>query len=177
MESRLVVDLSSGHLEVTGSEELVKHIFNEFRAEIASRGARLPKADEVRVDDGRPSRETPNKKGGGKRTPATSDVNKDLDTSGIDDFFERYEPKTDAERAMIFIKFLQEDKGMETATIQDVYTCFFAMKSKLNLPNMGSLLRNDSTRTKFFSQQDGAIHLTRIGETHYSQRLRKKTTA
>jgi hypothetical protein len=177
MESRLIVDLSTGHLEVTGSEELVKHIFNEFRAEIASKGLKSHPKEAVPVEEsGRVHRESTPKKGGQKKASASADVNKDLDTSGVEDYFDKYDPKSDAERAMIFVKFLTEQKELESSSIRDVYTCFFAMKSRLKLPNMASLLSNDYTRTKFFTQQDGAVMLTRLGETHFSQKLKKKAT-
>lgn len=176
MESRLIVDLSTGHLEVSGSEELVKHIFNEFRADIASRNVRKASpvvADEV---DSKVNRDTTTKKNGPRKTSATSEVNKDLDTLGVEEFFDTFEPKTDAERAMIFVKFLHEKKGMSNCAIRDIYTCFFAMKDRLKLPSMTSLLNNDRGRTKYFTQNDGVIELTKIGENYFSQKLRKKSS-
>lgn len=173
MESRLIVDLSTGHLEVSGSEDLVKHIFNEFREEISSRAVRKADPPETVDNEKKPAREAAPKKASSKKTSASSDVNKDLDTLGLEDFFAPFEAKGDAERAMIFIKFLQEQKKMTTCTLSDVYTCFFALKSKLKLPSITSLIKNDASRTKFFSVSEGNMSLTRLGETHFSQKLKK----
>jgi len=174
MECKLVVDLSTGHLEVSGSEDLVKYVFNEFRAEIATRGPKTQViSDPKTVSDERPQ-SSQGKKPSSKKATATGDVNKDLDTSGLETFFEEYQPKTDAERAIVFLKFLNSKFGSDAYASRDVYTCFFALRDRLKLPSMNSLLSNDRNRTKFFTARDGLIELSKIGENYFNQKLNKK---
>lgn len=177
LETKLVVDFISGRLEATGSEEFVRSVYDDFKSEIASKAI-------VPVPAAQPNKPTeidaaasPSKTKSGspkatKRPASDVKVDADLDLHGLEVFFNKFLTKKDAERALIFVVFLRDEKNVAQITRSQVYTCFFALKSSLTLPNIKSLFVNDGTRTKFFKHTEtGEIELSQMGENHFSHKL------
>lgn len=174
MESKLLVNFSTGQLEVTGSEDLIREVYSDFKNQLGkTRTATVPQSQNDEV--GTSTKTPPKKPSKARKSGGTGNVNPDLDTTGLENYFGQYDIKKDAERALVFAIFLRDEKKNSDIDADAIYTCFFALKDQLKLPNIDGLINNDTTRTKFFSRgENGELVVTRIGENHFAQKLKAR---
>lgn len=174
MKNKLVADFLSGKLEVTGSEELVKFIYEDFKSQLGKSNTTVKNVAEFQPKvDGLPPKPTPKSvKSPRKKGKASIEVDTSLDLAKLPSYFAEFDVKKDAERALIFAVFLQDELSLNPFTASALYSCFFALQGKLKLPNVESLLANDKARTKFFERQgDGQINITTVGRNHFNLKI------
>lgn len=140
-ENKLKIDLTQGIIEVEGSEQLVRDIYNDFKERL---NQAPPKASVV--ENASPKAETPPAKPAAKAkkkasaskpkskvkssTSNSGSLLKDLDltSSGgkdsLRDFYNKYETTSNLERNLVFVYYLQNIREIESITINHIFTCY-----------------------------------------------------
>lgn len=140
-ETKLKIDINQGLLEVEGSEELVREIYSDFKDILKTRPHGAPVAavmDDANISAVQPSgtvktKSKPKPKVNAK-SKSSSDITgtllKDLNlmndgsTESLRDFFRKYEAKTNLERTLIFVYYLEQLRGISGININHVFTCY-----------------------------------------------------
>ena len=146
-ETKLKIDINLGLLEVEGSEELVREIYNDFKdilktkpqnAPIASNvmgaSSTTPSAQPVAAAKSSPKAKSRPKPKANAKSKASSDTTgtllKDLNLMGdgsfesLRDFYGKFEAKTNLERTLIFVYYLEHIRGITGININHVLTCY-----------------------------------------------------
>ncbi len=63
--------------------------------------------------------------------PGNPKLDKNTDLSKLSSFFDQFEPKNNAEKILIFAKFLIDELGIEKPNTDHFYTCFVELKEKI----------------------------------------------
>ena len=180
METKLTIDFSTKKLEVAGSEAFVEKIYFDFKDQISklefsnNQPAENEKGETTNTQVSPKVVKKSKIKSKAKSSAQDVGIDRDLDCSGIQEYFDRFDVKTDAERALVFYKFLIDDKNLPDVSQIALKTCFFALKDNLNQPNIVSLLANDSTRTMYLKRDAGLVRITTFGENHFNLKLNKQ---
>lgn len=195
MASKLHINVAQGVIDVEGDEELIREIYSDFREQLLANfgdGSAQANAGEQDAKDAGSGGET---SGGGKSTPTrrqrtrkrkdTGDGRpvasdylptrlKDLDVSGLKEFFEKYEPRNQPERILIFAKFLQ-DKGHDPCNADQIFTCFMTLKERLPKVPLQALRDAHGRNYGFIDYQSPAhVKVTLTGENHFNHDLKMK---
>lgn len=142
MGTRLKIDIANGAIEVEGTEEFVRKIYEEFK-DLMSSTALSPRRREFAADHA-----VTEPKSGVKRARKGKQVTGDasatekvknyapaldssLDTTGLESFYSAFAPKNHPERILIFARFLEEKKGIAPCTGNQVFTCYRTVKEKI----------------------------------------------
>jgi hypothetical protein len=141
-ESKLKIDFTQGFLEVEGSEELVREIYNDFKESLKTRpqskavegfaSEKSNSADSgqlapITTQKSQPSRSKTKSK---KTSDNTGSFLKDLNlmgegtTSSLKDFCAQYELKTNLERTLAFVYYLQHKLNITGININHIFTCY-----------------------------------------------------
>tara|TARA_R110002020_G_scaffold103875_2_gene243456 strand:- start:2824 stop:3420 length:597 start_codon:yes stop_codon:yes gene_type:complete len=140
-ENKLKIDLTLGIIEVEGSEQLVRDIYNDFKERLnqaPSKVSVLEKSSpQTETPPAEPATKATKKASAGKpkSKPKSSASNsgtllKDLDltSSGekdsLRDFYNKYEATSNLERNLVFVYYLQNIREMEGVTINHIFTCY-----------------------------------------------------
>lgn len=136
--AKLKFDLTHGVIDVEGSEDFVLSIYRDFKEKIEGVKATTTikqQADSFQGTQIGRSKSTPAKaspsaprqKRNGKPTPT---IVRDLDLSGggkcerLKEFFAQFEAKTNFERNLIFVYYLQHKVGMTGINVDHVFSCY-----------------------------------------------------
>jgi len=145
MTSKLKIDLSTGLLEVEGSEDLIKYIYGDFKENI---GTPVPeKAESTPLVQAKPEVKTkpnkvttkvsPAKNGSKSKSKKDPEFLKNLDLSGgtendsLKDFYAKYDHKSNYERNLIFVYYLQHVLQEEKITLDHLFTCYRNVGQKI----------------------------------------------
>jgi hypothetical protein len=182
MNTKLTINLKEGILDVDGSEEFVRSIYDDFKGEVAKRlsnGSTIPRQIDVPAlpmheEEGEtPTRNGKPKKARAKRSSGTGDSPKrgitkyrptfdaTLNVIGLPEFYDSMMPKTASERILVFAAFLRDQVKLEPCIADHIYTCFFAVKDRTKTPEaFVQAFHNTQSRTHwidFKSLQDISI--------------------
>jgi hypothetical protein len=191
VQSKLSIDLSQGLVEVEGEADLVREIYRDFKDYLLS-GAPAPAKVQSRTRDQAPAPDTNGeaKPKGKRRSPprkkADPDGNssgisadapkldKNLDTSKLGTFYGEYVPRNNAEKILIFLKFITEELGQEDPHTDQVYTCF--KKTGEKIPKAFAQAFYDTSSKHGFIDFRSAtdIVVTIAGDNHFNHGLKKK---
>lgn len=154
-ESKLKIDFNQGLLEVEGSEDLVREIYNDFKDSLKTRPqAKVEESinpiEKAAVTTSQPSSKRtaskPKSKAKAKKpSDSTGSFLKDLNLMGDDttkslrDFYGQYEIKTNLERTLAFVYYLQYEKELTGININHIFTCYRGIEG-LKVP--GNLKQN-----------------------------------
>ncbi|MDK9556839.1 hypothetical protein QQF73_04310 [Marinobacter sp. M216] len=144
MSTKLKIDISTGFLEVEGSEEFVKLIYEDFKDRWVSKSTApeevqtTPESEESKPKTTKAKKSSSNGASPSKAKPKKApEFLKNLDLSGpgdspsLKDFFSSYEHKTNYERNLIFVHYLKEILGIEKVTLDHVFTCYRNVGQKI----------------------------------------------
>lgn len=145
MNTKLRIDVSSGLLEVEGSEDFVKSIYEDFKDNLKTSPAPNPDSGhEVEQEEPAVKRKVKTKKpSAANSTPGKVKAKKapgfvkDLDLSGgpdepsLKEFFARYDHKTNYERNLIFIYYLKQVINVDKVTLDHIFTCYRNVSQKI----------------------------------------------
>lgn len=146
-DTKLKIDFNQGLLEVEGSEGLVREIYNDFKDALKSRPQSAPVTTTVldgasttqSEESSSEAKSSPNPKSKAKpkakaksksSTDTTGTLLKDLNlmsegsSESLRDFYGKYEVKTNLERTLIFVYYLQQIRGIEGININHIFTCY-----------------------------------------------------
>ena len=134
-ETKLKIDFNQGLLEVEGSEDLVREIYNDFKEALKARPQSAFGASEVhgsvRSEDqtsakasSSPKDKAKSKANSKPKSKKASDTTgtliKDLNlmndgsTESLRDFYAKYDVKTNLERTLVFVYYLQHVRACLT---------------------------------------------------------------
>lgn len=191
MQSKLHIDLSQGLVEVEGDADLVREIYRDLKDHLLS-GAPPPGRTQPLTREEAPPpdnngevkpkskrRSSPRKKGdsdsGSSGISADAPkLDKNFDTSKLGAFYGQFEPKNNAEKILIFLKFITEELGQENPNTDQVYTCF--KKTGEKIPKAYAQAFYDASSKHGFIDFRSAtdIAVTIAGDNHFTHGLKKK---
>ena len=138
-ENKLKIDLNQGVIEVEGSEQLVRDIYNDFKERLSKPATPIREARSAQEEFPTPKKKTVNKTKSASNTgkvkpkgPASKSgmLLKELDLTGSDgkeslrDFYSKFETSSNLERNLVFVYYLQHIKEVENININHVFTCY-----------------------------------------------------
>lgn len=198
MTSKLHINLSQGIIDVEGDPALVRAIYDDFKerllhnATIVAASTPSPQEDAEASDGGESSgrqRTKAKRRTIGKKRPAptgseenTSSVSADapkldksLDTSKLQAFYNQFEAKNNPEKILIFLKFMTDEIGIDNPNTDQFYTCFEKLNERI--PKAFSQAFRDASGRKFGyidynSPTD--IKITTVDTNHFKFDLKKK---
>lgn len=190
MQSKLHIDLSQGLVEVEGDADLVREIYRDLKDHLLSGapspGRIQPRTREEALPADSNSEGKPKAKRRVSRKKADSDtsssgisadapkLDKNLDTSKLGAFYGQFEPKNNAEKILIFLKFITEELGQDNPNTDQVYTCF--KKTGEKIPKAYAQAFYDTSSKHGFIDFRSAtdIAVTIAGDNHFTHGLKKK---
>jgi hypothetical protein len=192
LAAKLHINISQGIIDIEGEADLVREIYADFKEQLSNgiKPATSAVPSQLKSDDladesfGKQKsrrRTTPKKKlvgeeGGNSVVANNPKLDKDLDTSKLMNFYNQYEPKNNAEKILIFLKFLNDELKIEVPNTDQVYTCF--EKSNERVPKVFAQAFIDAAGKKFGYidyNSPSNLKITTIGSNHFRLDLKKKT--
>lgn len=195
MTAKLHIDIAQGIIDIEGDPDFVREVYTDFKAQLLKGATFAPPVEAPAVKDtraGKPDgnglvrqkvkRRAVGKKktsaGEGASSSVTADspkLDKSLDTSALPTFYGQYDPKNNAEKILIFLKFMNEKLDIESPNTDQFYTCFEKVDERV--PKVFSQAFRDASGRKFgFIDYNSPtdIRLTTVGNNHFKFDLRKK---
>lgn len=192
MTAKLRIDLSLGLIEAEGNEDFLLALYNDFKERVQASARPAAKAMEPAHPTGgdttkttkSPSR-TASASGGSKAKKKPRDsqsIVKDLDlTKGksgrLKEFYERYAVKSNLERNLVFIYYMQNELELTGITDDHVYTCYRNVGAKLPGALRQSLLDTSSRNGWIDTSDMDNIRLATPGVNHLEHDLPKASAA
>ena len=197
MNTKLIINLSDGTVHAEGNEDFVRFIYQDFKDSLSKHplvnapAPVLPSAHDsdrnLLTNDSAQSIATPSNRkktisGEGEKTRTTQakpKYNKNLDLTGLAEFYDELKPEKYSEKILVFAVFLRDRLGTSPCTSDDVYTCFFELRAKTKIPTAFQQAFIDTrNRTHFidFRALD-AIEINIAGEnwvTEQAKRIREQ---
>lgn len=142
MTTKLKIDLSAGLLEVEGTEEFVKGIYDDFKERLnssppaASSHASKPAAASASTKKAKPKKSVTSA-GNSAKAKKVPGFAKDLDLSGgtdgpsLKEFYGRYDHKTNYERNLIFTYYLKQVISIDKVNLDHIFTCYRNVEHKI----------------------------------------------
>ncbi|TIT19580.1 MAG: hypothetical protein E5W70_24775 [Mesorhizobium sp.] len=195
MTTKLHINISQGVIDIEGDPDLVREIYTDFKGQLlngvkfasptpAPAPAESPAgtADDDTLAKPRTKRQPSSKKKASGGDDAGSGVvanspklDKNLDTSTLPAFYGQYELKNNAEKILVFLKFMNDKLGIEGPNTDQFYTCY--EKADERVPKVFSQAFRDASGRKFgFIDYNSPtdIRVTTVGNNHFKFDLKKK---
>jgi hypothetical protein len=195
MTTKLHINISQGIIDVEGDPELVRAIYADFKEQLlqsvkggvsAAPPVREPRPTgngEVAGDPAnkpKAKRRAPGKKktsgdeGGSGVATDSPKLDKNLDTSGLGAFYGKYVPKNNAEKILIFLKFMTEELDIGNPNTDQVYTCFKATGEKIPKAFAQAFYDTSSKLGYIDFRSSVDLPITIAGDNHFNHTLKKK---
>ena len=188
MQTKLHINLSKGIVDVEGDVDLVREVYSDFKDRLLANltpTTETPKSDghaeeSKKVSAKRKRRSSPRKVAkadgvDGGIDPHNPKLDKDLDLSELPAFFGRFEPKNNAEKILIFAKFLIEELDIESPNTDQFYTCFVELKEKIPAA-FDQAFRDTHGRAYGYIEYKSAteISVPIMGTNHFNDGIKRK---
>ena len=168
VETKLNLNLSQGYVEVSGSEEFVKSIYEDIKNNLFTQKME-PKIANSIYDGEKDSKKTI-KKNTGLSTKPKLISELDLypkDKEKFKDFFNKYDLKTFFEKNLVIVYYLQEILKLNEITMDMVYTCYKDIGGKYP-EQLKQSLTDTKTQKNWLVHENGSnIKLTSKGENAF----------
>ncbi len=193
MQTKLHINLSQGVLDVEGDPELVREVYTDFKEKLLTGfGGSAPSQPTVQATiestvqqaapkkaKRRPSaKKTTTAEAAGSGIVADSPkMDKNLDTAGLAAFFDQFEVSNNAEKILVFLKFLIDELQIDNPNTDQVYTCYEAANQRV--PKVFSQAFRDAHGRKFGYidyNSPTEIEITTLGSNYFKFDLKRKTT-
>ncbi len=192
MQTKLHINLTQGIIDVEGDVELVKAVYEDFKDQLTGHSLSAPRPSEQQpdapaADTGSGAAPKPKKRVTTRRKAKTSQdahstidpnapqLDKSLDTSQLAAYFDQYKVGNHPERVLIFLKFLNDELGIESPNTDQVYTCYEAVDERI--PKAFSQAFRDASGRKFGYidyNSPTEISITVVGSNFFKFDLKKK---
>lgn len=192
MTVKLHINISQGLIEVEGDADLVREIYFDFKEQLLNGDRVTPKPashrQEVPSDSEEVSKpKSKTKRRGVPKRKASGDdegpsiiadqpkLDKNLDTSGLPTYFGQFEAKNNADKILVFLKFMTDELQIESPNTDQFYTCFEKVNERV--PKVFSQAFRDASGRKFgFIDYNSPtdIRLTTTGNNHFKFDLKRK---
>jgi hypothetical protein len=188
MTTKLAINLREGTVDVEGTEEFVRIVYDDFKdylSKHAMRDVPLPQIQQERtpllVEQNTSRKKKIVKRDSSKEAEKTRAINykptfnTQLNLSGLDTFYDEWRPENNPEKILVFAVFLRDRLSIAPCTADDIYTCFFTLKTKTKTPAAFlQAFRDTQNRTHFIEfSSPTAIGLTITGENYFNEKLRR----
>ena len=199
--AKLHIDLSQGVIDIEGDPDFVREIYSDFKDQLTS-GARFasPSANHSsRADESDGEAASTSASAGGdapakpkakRRTSPRKKVvsedasngvvadapklDKSLDTSALGTFYGQFAPKNNAEKILIFLKFITDTLQIESPNTDQVYTCFKQTGEKIPKA-FAQAFYDTSTKHGFIDFRSSIdMPITIAGDNHFTHSLKRK---
>ena len=186
--AKILIDLDGVHFEAEGEEPFIKELYSDFKTLFKDRplDKKSPHSQSVpenNLDQSatKPSRRkkpsTQNKKSAGQKTrPRNSpQVVNNLPLDDLKEAYEQKKPKSNSELLLTFAAFLRDRHEIEPCTIDQLYTCYWALRTELKIPKAFKQAIIDTKNKKHWLDltEDGNVKITNIGENALHHELGK----
>lgn len=190
MTTKLHINISQGIIDVQGDPELVRAIYDDFKEQLLAGGTMQPPPVEE-VNEAGTSEENGKARGKNRRRPpvrkrASGDdagpnisadapkLDKNLDTSGLVAFYERYEATNNPQKILVFLKFMNDELGIEKPNTDQFYTCFEKVGARVPKA-FAQAFRDASGRNFGYIDYNSAtdIKITIAGSNYFKYELKK----
>lgn len=195
MTTKLRIDVSQGLIDIEGDPELVREIYADFKTHLLS-GVRFaqpaPPAVPGAAAGADTDDQTPPPKSRAKRRPAAKKktngdergsevvadspkLDKSLDTSGLGAFYGQFAPKNNAEKILIFLKFITDSLQIKSPNTDQVYTCFKATGEKIPRAFAQAFYDTSSKFGYIDFRSPTNIPIMIAGDNHFNHTLKRKS--
>ncbi|OJW56629.1 MAG: hypothetical protein BGO57_12050 [Sphingomonadales bacterium 63-6] len=195
MITKLHINISQGVIDIEGDPELVREIYADFKVQLlngvkfvqpapamTSAASTAGNGDEgaspapkQKVKRRIAAKKKSNGDEGGSGVFADSPkLDKNLDTSGLGIFYGQFAPKNNAEKILIFLKFLTEALQIESPNTDQVYTCFKATGDKIPKAFAQAFYDTSSKLGYIDFRSATDLPITIAGDNHFNHTLKKK---
>ena len=186
MSAKLRIDVSHGLIEVEGTEEFVKDIYNDFKDRIAQTGHKpttapsvpAPKADEAN-GGGEKKRAPVGRNRTGSPPTFVKDLNLVAQGNGpsLKDFCTAFDAKSAKDWNLLFVYFLTKFERGNPVTQDHVYTCYKVLNVKPPSAFSQSLFDTANKKGWVDTKSLTDIRLTMVGENYVDHDFPKKPSA
>lgn len=192
MTTKLRIDVSQGLIDIEGDPELVREIYTDFKTHLLL-GVKFTQPTPPGAAAGADSDEqsTPAPKSRARRRPAAKKkangdesgigvvadspkLDKSLDTSGLGTFYGQFVPKNNAEKILIFLKFMTESLNIESPNTDQVYTCFKATGDKIPKAFAQAFYDTSSKLGYIDFRSSTDLPITIAGDNHFNHTMKRK---
>jgi hypothetical protein len=194
MPVKLHINIQQGAVDVEGDESFVQAVYEDLREQVRTQFGKLPERPETPVASSdqsgaagptgnarrRPARRT-GKTGtpdGGKGRVADykPSFNANLDLAKLPDFYSKLSMENHREKILAFTVFLRDEVGINPCSADDIYSCYFVLKSKTKIPTAFIQAIRDAQNKAGFVQfvSIAEVRVTTAGENHYQAMLSRK---
>jgi hypothetical protein len=195
-KSKIVINIREGILDVEGSEDFVRSIYEDFKEQIGSRPIVLEsrylneveQQDSDVVDSSVPRKALSGKK---KRVRRAGSVdrsgkvpvndfrptfNSKLNLVDLPEFYERLAPSNHYEKILVFASFLRDSLGLNPCSADDIFTCYSVLKSKTKIPTaFVQALRDTRGKLHYIDYEElERISVSITGDNHFNQEMLKR---
>lgn len=186
MDTKLVVNFVERSVQVEGTEEFVRFVYQDFKDHLAEHAAgQLPTKILVRGADSEQiaeEKDTPRKKSnrtnkGDNDKPKAAEYKprfiSDINLASLDEFYDAWKPTNNSEKILLFAVFLRDRLQIAPCNADQIYTCFFTLKGKTKTPvAFAQAFHNAKSRTHFIEFDSlQKIIITIAGDNHFNERL------
>lgn len=190
--SKLRIDLSQGIVEAEGSDTFVLAVYADFKDRLsfadrkqappAPPAASPPAAAKEGAKAEKPTASSNGTTKARKKQRDSQSIVKDLDLSKgkngrLKDFYEGYVVKSNLERNLVFVYYMQHELELTGITDDHVYTCYRNVGSKLPGALRQSLLDTSSRNGWIDTSDMKNIRTATPGVNHLEHDLPKAGTA
>lgn len=195
--AKLHIDLSQGVIEIEGDVEFVREIYFDIKERLAD-GAKFTSSSTHRSNrtheasgeaenevSGKPEKPKPKRRTNPKKKVASEDasngiiadapkLDKNLDTATLGEFYSQFAPKNNAEKILIFLKFITEKLMIEGPNTDQVYTCFKHTGEKIPKA-FGQAFYDTSSKHGYIDFRSPVdMPITIVGDNHFNLTLKRK---
>ncbi len=190
MTAKLLIDLKARSLEVEGDIDFVRDVYSDFKDFLVHSMAEVPEGADDESASGereklsspktrrRSATRTTTKKAAGTDTaaiqvnPDNPTLDKNLNTTGIVEFYSQFQPKNHPEKILIFARFLKDSLGLEKVNVNEIYTCYSAVSEKPAAAFAQSFRDTSSKKFGYIDYNSPTdIVLTFIGNRYFEHEL------
>jgi len=196
--TKLAINLNEGTVQVEGDEAFVRFIYEDFRDSLSRRvivkattqpalehqtQPPLLKNENQKEQPAKPPKKRPARKaartsGAGEKTRTVLDrpeYNSKLNVTGLAEFYDQWKPTNNSEKILVFAVFLRDKLQIAPCNIGDVYTCFFAMKAKVKIPEAFQQAFIDAkNRTHYIEfETTDSVEITIAGDNWFTEQAKK----
>lgn len=196
MTAKLHINISQGIIDIEGDPALVREIYLDFKDQLMAgvkmgqQSATPTPAPAKPAENGDVTSEASPKprakrRASGKKKAASDEgssgviadspkLDKNLDTSGLGAFYGVYAPKNNAEKILIFLKFITDKLSVASPNTDQVYTCFKATGDKIPKAFAQAFYDTSSKLGYIDFRSATDLPITIAGDNHFNHTLKKK---
>jgi hypothetical protein len=102
-------------------------------------------------------------------------LDKNLDTSGLPTFYGQFEAKNNAEKILIFLKFMNDELQIKSPNTDQFYTCFEKVDERVPRA-FAQAFRDASSKSGYIDYKSPTdIRPTIMGNNYFKLELKRKT--